>query len=393
MPELPAPLPEDMPGEDDNFILPTPMTVDSSMIPVVVPVRPARTRWLRSPWPGWWGACLTTFVFWLMLLVSIIVIVLPWLAALILSGKDFRNEAQLISISGDAVPASIHALIAWSFAMAYGLGLIVSIVALRMAVGKEWVRQIGLRRLPFVPLMIAAIAFPGFVLGAEFTSQAALLIQNALLDLIGLPRIPELKVHLGEQFAPYHWSLMVLSIGIAPGVVEELWCRGFLGQGLVGRNGLFGGVVLTSLLFGLLHNWPPVYVITTALMGAALHFAYLMSRSLWVPILIHAGNNSLAGLLEMKRIDAAAIEAAADEHALVLAVLVFGLLIVSAYAMWSCRGQLIHPDGRPAQAEHPGVIVPSPRSGVYIHHDPPYGPALVLAGILSGSILTILIFG
>src|SRR5207249_3638911 len=100
---------------------------------------------------------------------------------------------------------------------------------------------------------------------------------------------------LEKMFGALPWWYGVLVVGLAPGVSEELWCRGFLGRGLVGRYGPVAGVLLTSLFFGALHLDPP-HVVATFCMGAALHVVYLFTRCLWLPILIHFLNNSLAVL-------------------------------------------------------------------------------------------------
>jgi tetratricopeptide (TPR) repeat protein len=73
---------------------------------------------------------------------------------------------------------------------------------------------------------------------------------------------------------------------------EEAFCRGFLGRGLVARAGPALGVLLTALLFGLLHI-DPVRVCATAVLGVGLHVAYLSARSLWAPVLLHALHNGL----------------------------------------------------------------------------------------------------
>ena len=52
------------------------------------------------------------------------------------------------------------------------------------------------------------------------------------------------------------------------------------------------GVVLTSFFFGAIHG-DPHQGMMAACMGLALHFSYLMSRSLFVPMLLHFFNNSL----------------------------------------------------------------------------------------------------
>src|SRR5262249_26696646 len=98
------------------------------------------------------------------------------------------------------------------------------------------------------------------------------------------------------EFGKWPWPLGVLIIGVGPGIGEELWCRGFLGRGLVGRYG-FLGVLLTSFLFGVIHV-EPRQAVAAFVMGIFLHGSYLASRSLLVPMLLHMGNNSL-GILSM----------------------------------------------------------------------------------------------
>jgi hypothetical protein len=92
------------------------------------------------------------------------------------------------------------------------------------------------------------------------------------------------------------WGFAVLVIGLGPGIGEELWCRGFLGRGLLGHYGLFVGILATSFLFGLIHL-DPCQGLAVMFMGVWLHFVYVTTRSLWLPMLLHFLNNSLSVLL------------------------------------------------------------------------------------------------
>src|SRR5262249_26215498 len=93
------------------------------------------------------------------------------------------------------------------------------------------------------------------------------------------------------------WPLAarVLIIGLGPGIGEELWCRGFLGRGLLGRYGLYGGILFTSFFFGLIHLHP-TQGLMAMMMGICLHYIYVTSRSLLLPMLLHFLNNSLSVL-------------------------------------------------------------------------------------------------
>src|SRR5262249_2654226 len=95
-----------------------------------------------------------------------------------------------------------------------------------------------------------------------------------------------------QEMARQPWWLILLTGCLMPGLGEPVFCRGFLGRGLVARYGSVVGVLLTSLLFGLLHI-DPVRICVTAVAGVALHVVYLTTRSLWAPILLHTGHNAL----------------------------------------------------------------------------------------------------
>src|SRR5262249_32646273 len=76
-------------------------------------------------------------------------------------------------------------------------------------------------------------------------------------------------------------------------VGEELCFRGFVGRGLVARYGPLRGVLITSLLFGLVHL-EPVQASGAVILGLALHAVYLSTRSLWASIALHGFNNAMA---------------------------------------------------------------------------------------------------
>ena len=84
----------------------------------------------------------------------------------------------------------------------------------------------------------------------------------------------------------------MLIVAIGPALWEELWCRGFLGQGLASRYGNLGSVLLTSLLFGMIHIDPQQGAFAF-LMGIVLYLCYLASRSILIPMLMHFINNTL----------------------------------------------------------------------------------------------------
>jgi len=108
------------------------------------------------------------------------------------------------------------------------------------------------------------------------------------------------------QFAGFSWDFRTSSVllpaivlsfvaTIQSPLVEEVIFRGFLFQTLTDRWGLRISIFLSSLLFGILHLtsledlvwWAAI--ISTFLAGLMFVQAYLVRKSLWIPIGIHFG--------------------------------------------------------------------------------------------------------
>jgi membrane protease YdiL (CAAX protease family) len=94
------------------------------------------------------------------------------------------------------------------------------------------------------------------------------------------------------QAANVSFSILVIALALGPAVGEELVFRGVIGQGLVRRWGIVPGVLLASLLFGATHLFPP-HALATLPLALFFHFAYLVTRNFWVPVLLHFLNNAL----------------------------------------------------------------------------------------------------
>ena len=86
---------------------------------------------------------------------------------------------------------------------------------------------------------------------------------------------------------------MVTIFAIAPAIGEELVFRGVIGRGLVARWGVFPGILMTSFLFAVVHVHP-AHAIALIPLAIIIHLAYVATRSLWAPMLIHFLNNALA---------------------------------------------------------------------------------------------------
>jgi membrane protease YdiL (CAAX protease family) len=84
-----------------------------------------------------------------------------------------------------------------------------------------------------------------------------------------------------------------LLVGLWGPVAEEIFFRGFLLGGLRGRIGRWPAILISSGVFSLFHIHPGLYV-PTFLVGVALGWVYLRTRSIWPSILAHALHNTVA---------------------------------------------------------------------------------------------------
>lgn len=89
--------------------------------------------------------------------------------------------------------------------------------------------------------------------------------------------------------APCSW-IDLLGISVLAGLGEEVLFRGVL-QGAVTRwfNNVWIGIVVASILFGVMHSITPTYVVLAALMGAYLSCVWLYTEhNLLVIVITHA---------------------------------------------------------------------------------------------------------
>ncbi|NET09008.1 MAG: CPBP family intramembrane metalloprotease [Merismopedia sp. SIO2A8] len=90
--------------------------------------------------------------------------------------------------------------------------------------------------------------------------------------------------------------LLYLAVAVAAPLFEEVFFRGFMFQGL--RSSFFGdwgAVIVSSGLWAVIHLQYDVYDVTGIfIFGLVLALAQIRTRSLYIPIAMHALNNALA---------------------------------------------------------------------------------------------------
>jgi membrane protease YdiL (CAAX protease family) len=362
----PEPPPAEAVTVPETGVSPTPM-------PPVAPW-PPRSRRVAKPHPGFWMAFLWCIAF---IIFTQLPPAVPMIVILVV-GMMLRPDLSPSLAGGDptAMFDSPVGNIALQVGMACAEVLVIGVswAIIRLIIGREWPRRLALRLPSLTHIVLVLLAVPGMILLADGAYY--------LLKVLHVPTISDLGVPGMEKmvrvFNTWPAGLAVLIIGLGPGIGEELFCRGFLGNGLVGRYGWFG-VVATSFFFGFIHVDPRQGGMAM-IMGLWLHFTYLMSRSLLVPMLLHFLNNSLSVISSRFEV-LNQLEQQTD--VMPLYVYAAGLLLLAAigYALYRSRPRLVGEVGGPPmwKPAYPGVEYPPPGSGTRVVHPWPSLDAIVVA--------------
>jgi membrane protease YdiL (CAAX protease family) len=171
---------------------------------------------------------------------------------------------------------------------------------------------------------------------------------DGLLDLTQLKQHSSLSEFEGLIDGARGRALLLVLLGfaLAPGISEELLCRGLLQRAFVNRLGAAPGILLASAIFGALHI-DPVHAIFAVPLGLYLGIACHLAGEIRTPIACHTVNNLVAvgtGAF-LPELDAGGLPAVAAGAA------------ASAGALWLVwrRVGIPPPEGQPA-----GGAVPAP---------------------------------
>lgn len=122
-------------------------------------------------------------------------------------------------------------------------------------------------------------------LGLAAAGLTTVLVFRQIAAALGVEETPilrELLPRTGRERAVF----AVLSV--AAGTGEEIAYRGYAIPVLVPVLGVPGGVVLTSVVFGVLHAYQGgLGMIRTSVMGGVLAWGFLASGSIWPPVIAH----------------------------------------------------------------------------------------------------------
>ena len=226
--------------------------------------------------------------------------------------------------------------------------LAAAIVAAGLRLGRQAPRRLALTPIPVGHLLLILFAFlPLSLLCGQIQIWSLQAWEESLKLLPFLPKFDEFQQE--KMLEPLTNStplpLLVLILAAVPAVGEELVFRGVIGRGLVARWGVPAGIIMTSILFALVHLHP-AQAIALFPLAVFMHLLYLATRSLWAPVLLHFLNNSLAAVM-LKNAEQLKIEALADESVLPFWVVLPAVICALAVGtlIWRTRVQYHLPDG------------------------------------------------
>jgi membrane protease YdiL (CAAX protease family) len=155
-----------------------------------------------------------------------------------------------------------------------------------LTAGRLTARQIGVRPVALgralAAMALAFVAFQAF--GVAYAS------------LVDTSQPQEVLRELGADRATGYLVLAILIVCVLAPIAEEILFRGFFFGALRNVMPTSAAVVVTGLMFGLVHvlGTPFALIVPLAVFGAALCVVYLRTGSLLPCMALHAFNNALA---------------------------------------------------------------------------------------------------
>ena len=237
--------------------------------------RPAHKPFVSVPWGPLLALVVAALAFLggeLLALQAVTVFVMAW------EGVAYTEAVTAATEEDDVLLFASYAL-----GSLLALAIIYGFVRLR---GGSW-QTLGIRGSKIsTALFVIFVGIVGYYIGATtvFALSEWLLPQVDLDAQQDIPFQPVDGLELGLTF--------IAIVVLAP-VVEEVLFRGFLLPAFNRVMRLPFAVILVSIIFALLH--PPLSaMLAIGIFSILLCWAYIKSKSLWPPILLHALQNSIA---------------------------------------------------------------------------------------------------
>lgn len=209
--------------------------------------------------------------------------------------------------------------------------------------------RLGLRRGRLTPLQtgVAAIGFIALSIAVHAILElTALKSESALAEIEGQV--------VGQRGPALTWLL--LTIGVAPAIGEELLFRGAVLRGLLPHLHAAAAIALSAVLFGLVHL-EPIHVTAAVPLGLYLGVLGWVAQSVWAPMVAHALNNTVAVLGPAFAVAASAGPGDPSRHGWIAAL---GTGVAIATLIWLVRRAGPPPRPPVPTADAPSALPPLP---------------------------------
>lgn len=190
--------------------------------------------------------------------------------------SDALDESLLVTAGGFFLQWAITLGVAFTYLKLRGYDISTRILGFRRPV--SWGESVAL----VFGLLLSFYIFLGFY--------------NAILEQLFPDLLPEPQdVEAWYGFSILGFLVAISQVSIITPVVEEMFFRGIIHQGLEKRLGFIGGALLSSFIFALAHVDFTLYI-PIFILGFIFAFMVHRTRSLWPAIVAHFLVNTLAVL-------------------------------------------------------------------------------------------------
>jgi membrane protease YdiL (CAAX protease family) len=312
----------------------------------------------------------------------VVVVTIGGLIGLYLFNHDFALPSAPDGTGHGSVPGMLQGLRSFMPFLERNLAIVLGVAGLATVLYGAFAVSLRLRKQGGLTGLGWRLPAPGH-LGLILMATVPLSLLCTELQKLMFTITPQSEGEMAQLFSQLSeapLAVILLAIAFAPAFGEELIFRGLIGRGLIARMGIVRGILVTSVLFGIMHLNPAQSVAVIPL-GAAMHFVYLATRSFWAPILVHLFNNSLAAILLKyeSQIPLARLLDSQGTMPLHLLTVSAALVTVIGLLFWQTRVQYMTAEGRPLDSWWPvGGAVPADESAIEVRLTPQ--PLLLACG-------------
>ena len=187
---------------------------------------------------------------------------------------DILNDSMLVTAAGFVLQWAVSLGIIFTYLKLRGYRFDLSTLGFRRP--RSWLESIVL------------------VLGLLFSFYIFLGIYNSILGHLLPELVPEpQEIREWYGFSIVSFLVAMSQVAVITPVLEEMFFRGIIHQGLERQLGFTGGALISSLIFALAHISYTLYI-PTFILGFMFAFMVHRTRSLWPAIIAHFLVNTLA---------------------------------------------------------------------------------------------------